>query len=926
MTLRLPARLTAVFLLILGSMTAFAQTKPAPAAATPPATIPAIPFTRFVLKNGLTVLVHEDHKAPIAAVNVWYHVGSKNEKVGKTGFAHLFEHLMFNGSENFRSDYFKAVEPAGATDLNGTTNEDRTNYFQNVPLPALDRILWLESDRMGHLLGAIDQKILDEQRGVVQNEKRQGENEPYGKAWITIAENTYPKGHPYSWSVIGSMEDLSAASLEDVKEWFRTYYGPNNAVIVVAGDVKPEDARQRVDKYFGDIPPGPPFARHDQWIARRAGVQRQTLQDRVPQERIHKVWNVPGFASNDSWTLDLVAEALAGGKTSRLYRRLVMKDQSATDVGYYMDRREIGSQVLLTADVQPGGNGKAVERAMDEELARFLESGPTPAELERLKTSRRSSFIRGIERIGGFGGKSDILAQGAVYAGDPAFVVSQVNRVMRLGAGEVRDVARRWLSDGQYVLVVQPYPELTAIPAGADRTRMPDTGAVPAVPFPSIERGTLSNGMNILLSRRTSIPVVRLSLLADAGYAADRTVRPGAASLSLDMLDEGTTTRTSEQIADELESLGAAIRADSDVDTSAVSLTALKDKLDPAIAIWADLILNPSFPQKDLDRIKSLTLATIQQEKAGPVTAALRILPQLVYGAGHAYATPLTGSGTEESVNAMTRADLVKFHREWFKPNHSTVYAVGDISLSELTQRLERVFAGWKPGEIPRKEIGAVAPRTGMDVYIVDRPGAEQSLVAVSQLVPPKNYGLELAYQAFLDAFGGAFGSRVNLNLREDKHWSYGAFSIAVDSRGDRLWFTLAPVQTDKTKESLAEVLKELREVTSSRPISSQELQEAKDRMTRTLAGRWETGSAVGGALREIVTYGLTDDYYTRFGPRVLGLTAEDLSKAVREVVKPGQQIVLVVGDRSKIEAGVRELGLGEIHYLDGDGKPLARR
>src|SRR5215204_5055955 len=392
---------------------AVAQTPAPDAPRAAPAGIPDIKYTKFTLKNGLTLLVHEDHKAPIVAVNVWYHVGSKNEAQGKTGFAHLFEHLMFNGSENYNQDYFKAVEPLGATDLNGTTNEDRTNYFQNVPVSALDRLLWLESDRMGHLVGVIDSARLDEQRGVVQNEKRQGENQPYGKTWITIAENTFPKGHPYSWSVIGSMEDLNGAALEHVKDWFRTYYGPSNATIVLAGDIDLKTAREKVTRYFGAIPPGPPVTKYDTWIARLAGERRQQMQDRVPQARIMKVWNVPPFGSADAVHLDLFRSVLAGGKSSRLYKRLVYKDRIATDVAALLDDREIASQLIVFATAQPGGDLKAVEKALDQELARLKAHGPTAVELDRAQTEYRAALVRGIERIGGFGGNGRPLGERA---------------------------------------------------------------------------------------------------------------------------------------------------------------------------------------------------------------------------------------------------------------------------------------------------------------------------------------------------------------------------------------------------------------------------------------------------------------------------------------------------------------------------------
>jgi zinc protease len=888
----------------------------------PPAGIPEIPYKKFTLKNGLTLIVHEDHKAPIAAVNLWYHVGSKNERVGKTGFAHLFEHLMFNGSENYNDDYFKAVEPLGATDLNGTTNEDRTNYFQNIPISALDRILWLESDRMGHLLGAIDTARLSEQRGVVQNEKRQWENQPYGKVWITISENTFPKGHPYSWSVIGSLEDLNAASLEDVKEWFRTYYGPANATLVVAGDVNAADIRQRVERYFGDIPSGPPTIAHETWIAKMTGEHRQTMLDRVPQARIHKVWNVPEYGSADQTYLSLVTDLLASGKSSRLYKRLVYKDRIASDVFGFVDDREIASQVVLAATAQPGGDLKAVERALDEEVRSFLANGPTATELERVKTQQRAAFVRGVERIGGFGGKSDVLARGQVYLGDPEAYKTVQRLIAGATASDLQGAARRWLSDGVYVLEVHPFPNYETVASTADRKKQPDVGAPPAAPLAAPERATLSNGMKVVLSRRSAVPIVRLSTILDGGYAADDPAKPGVASMTMQMVTEGTANRTSLQIADELASLGLDINASSDLDVVRVSMAALKDKLDAALDVYADVMLHPSFPQSDLDRVKQITLANIQQEKVQPFTMGLRVLPLLLYGNDHAYGQPLTGSGTESSVRAMTRQDLVAFHRTWFKPNHATIVAVGDITMPELKAKLERAFASWRSGEVPAKRVGTVASRARRTVYLLDRPGAEQSIVLAGQLIAPKMNEDEIPFQLFNDAFGGAFVSRINMNLREDKHWSYGAFSFPIDARGQRMWMVMAPVQTDKTKESLQEVVKELRSALTDRPLTASEINDAKDRQIKTLAGRWETGRAVVGALGEIVTFGLPDDYYVTYGDRVRGSADAQVNAAARKFVVPDRFVWVVIGDRAKIEAGIKELNLGDIVLLDADGRP----
>jgi len=880
------------------------------------------------LKNGLTLLVHEDHKAPIVAVNIWYHVGSKNERPGRTGFAHLFEHLMFNGSEHFNDDYFQPFERIGATDQNGTTNNDRTNYFENVPTTALDVALWMESDRMGHLLGVIDTAKVNEQRGVVQNEKRQGENQPYGKVNLLMAEGAFPAGHPYSWTVIGSMEDLNAASVEDVKNWFRTYYGPNNAVIVLAGDITPETARQKVDQYFGDIPATPPIAKQDVWIAKRTGSHREIMQDRVPQARIYKQWNIPQFGSADGDYLDLVTDVLAAGKTSRLYKRLVYDEQIATDVVAYVDLREIAGQLVIRATAKPGGDLARVERAIDEELARFSRpgGGPTPSELRRVKTQSRANFIRGIERIGGFGGKSDVLAMNEVYAGNADHYQVTRQRIATATAADLRSAAARWLSDGDLVVEVRPYPAYDVVASGADRSKLPAAGTPPDARFPAIARATLPNGLKIVLAERHSIPQVNMTLLMDAGYAADQFATPGTASLTLDMLDEGTRTRTALQISDTLSQLGADLSTGSQLDVSSVSLSTLKETLDPALDIFADVVLNPAFPQADFQRQQRQRVARIQREKVQPVQMALRVFPQLLYGAKHAYGNPLTGSGTEETVTRMTRDDLVRFHRTWFKPNHATLVVVGDISLAEIQPKLARLFSGWQAGDVPQKNVSTVADQPRPLVYILDRPGSEQSIIFAADLAPPKANQHEYAIEAMTSLLGGQFTSRVNMNLREDKHWSYGAFTLVWDARGQRPFIAYAPVQTDKTKESMIEVDRELRGILGPKPIAADELAKAQANLTLTLPGNWETMDAVQGSLEQLVTYGLDDHYYETYAQRVRALTIPDATTAAQEAIRPDHLVWVVVGDRAKIEPGIRELNFGEVRFLDADGKPLASR
>ncbi|HKU61487.1 MAG TPA: pitrilysin family protein [Gemmatimonadales bacterium] len=882
-----------------------------------------IPYQRHVLPNGLTLLIHEDHKAPIAAVNVWYHVGSKNERPGRSGFAHLFEHLMFYGSEHSPQSFFDVIEPAGATDLNGTTNEDRTNYFENVPINALDLALWLESDRMGHLVGAITQEKLDQQRGVVQNEKRQDENDPYGLVWDYLTPRLYPSNHPYSWTVIGSMADLDAAKLDDVKDWFRANYGAANAVLSVAGDVNPDSVLAKVQRYFGDIPSGPPVTHQQTWIAKRTGHQRGVMEDRVPQARIYWVWNVPEWGSPDGDYLALAGQVLTAGKSSRLFKRLVYDEQIATDVSAYADLREIAGLFVVQASVRPGVEVAKVERALDQELARLLASGPTPAELARARARIRAGFIRGVERIGGGGGTSDVLAHGQVFTGRPDAYKDRMRRFATATPAQVRAAAVRWLSDGDYTLEVRPFPDYHTATTGADRSHPPTPGAPPATKFPALERATLSNGLKVVLAERRSIPQIRFDLLLDAGFAADQNAVPGTASMTMSMIDEGTRTRNAIAISDRLSGLGAILATGSRLDVSNVSLASLRDGLDSALAVYADVILHPSFPSADFERLRRQRLAQIQQEKADPVGMALRVFPGLLYGPGHAYSLPWTGSGTEESTQRLTRDDLVRFHDTWFKPNHATIVVVGATTMAEIRPKLERLFAGWKPGEIPTKNIGTVAQQPRPTVYLLDRPDAIQSLILVGNVAPPKANPDEPAIETMNQILGGTPTARLNLNLREDKHWSYGSFSFFRDARGQRPFMAYAPVQTDKTVEALGELRKELSGIVDGRPPTAEELARAKSSLTLTLPGNWETMDAVAGSIDDIVTFGLDDRYFDGYADRVRAQTLASVEAAAKETIHPAHLVWVVVGDRAKIEQGVRGLNLGEIRLIDADGKPL---
>lgn len=881
-----------------------------------------IPYTKYVLDNGLRVIIHEDHKAPIVSINIWYHVGSKNEKSGRTGFAHLFEHLMFNGSENYRSDYFRALESIGATDLNGTTNTDRTNYFQNVPTAGLDQVLFLESDRMGHLLGAIDQGKLDEQRGVVQNEKRQYENMPYGREYEIITQSCYPKGHPYSWTVIGLMEDLDAASLEDVREWFKTYYGPSNAVLCIAGDVKPEDVMEKIRKYFGDIPPGPTLIRPALNIARRSETTRGVYEDRVPEARITMVWNVPQWGSKEAALLNLAADILSTGKTSRLYKKLVYEDQTASGTFASMDQMEIAGNFYVGANVKPGIEHEKVEMTINNVIQEFLENGPTQDEVDRVKAIYFSGFLKGTERIGGFGGKSDILASNEVFGGSPDYYKNTLKFVSEATSEDIKDACREWLDSGKYVLTCLPFPELKSSGSGVDRTRFPDLGTPVAAAFPDLQKATLKNGMTVLLAQRKGVPTIVGNLIINAGFASDVHFKPGTASLAMDLLDEGTTSMSALQISDKLQLLGATLGTIADLDISSVNFTTLKQTIEPTIELVADVVLNPAFLEKEFDRLKKEHLDVILQEKADPLSMALRTVTRYLFGPDHPYGNPMTGSGFQKTVETIKLEDVKRYYSTWFKPNNATLIVAGDISMQELIPVLENNLAGWKKGTISKTEIGQMKTTPVNKIYLIDRPGSIQSVIISGYLISPYGQVFQPALTALNNILGGDFVSRLNMNLREDKHWSYGAGSVVINTMGQRPFLTYVSVQADKTKETIQEIRNELETMISTRPVTDEEFERTSMNMLLQLPGMWETNSSVVSSLIEKVKAGLSDDYFKTYDAKVRSLTREQLVQLSKQVIKPGQTVYFVVGDKSKIAGGLKETGY-DIIEIDPDGNPV---
>lgn len=882
-----------------------------------------IAYQRYKLPNGLTLLVHEDHKAPIAAVNVWYHVGSKNEKPGKSGFAHLFEHLMFNGSENYNKDYFQALESIGGTDLNGTTNNDRTNYFQNVPISALDQVLFLESDRMGHLLGAIDQARLDEQRGVVQNEKRQGENQPYGNQWNYLTKAMYPKGHPYSWTVIGEMEDLNAASLEDVQEWFKSYYGTANAVLVVAGDINPDEVYKKVLNYFGDIPSGPTIERQEINIPERNFDTYQVYEDRVPETRVLFAWNTPQFGAKEDIHFDLISAILTSGKNSRLYKKFIYEDQTASAAVSFQASSEISSRFVTWLNVKPGEDAELLKVQLEEEIQGFLVNGPTADELKRVKAAYFARFIKGLERIGGFGGVSDILASNETYFGDASYYKKVLQYVEEATIEDLKQTANKWLSKGKHVLVCNPFPEYTVEKTTVDRSKLPELGPQKSSKFPVLEKTQLSNGLNIILAKRTGVPTVVVNLVLDAGYKTDYLSSPGTAALAMNLMDEGTKNLNSLQINEKSQLLGASLRTFSNQDLSNVQMTTLKQSFDASLSLFSDVVLNPVFPISEFNRLKDEQVNNIKREKSQPISMALRVMNKYLYGEGHPYSNPYTGTGYEKTVEKLTREDIVSFYDTWVRPNNATIIVTGDIEMSDLKSKLEKTLGKWKKSNIPTITFGTPNVNSKNTLYLMDRPESQQSVIIAGHLTEKYGGVSEIALEQMVNILGGDFTSRINMNLREDKHWSYGAGGFVMGSKEERPFIVYAPVQTDKTAESVTEIRKEISEFISTRPATQEELDKVKTNQVLKLPGQWETNSAVNNSIRNLIRYDLPDDYYQTYDKNVRNLSMDELRKVSNQVVKPDAVNWFMVGDRAKIASKLDELGFDNIIEIDADGNPL---
>jgi len=904
--------------------------------------IPQLKVEKYTLPNGLEVILHEDHTTPVVGVNIWYKVGSKNEKAGRTGFAHLFEHLMFQGSKNHDHEYFGPIEKLGAQ-INGSTSTDRTNYYENVPSNALELALWLESDRMGFLLPALTQAKLDNQRDVVKNERRQRyDNVPYGQTHETLIEALYPADHPYHHSVIGSMADLSAASLEDVSTFFRTYYSPNNASLCIAGDFDPAETKRLVEKYFGSLSRGPDVAKLKPSVPVLAEPKHIKMTDRVSLPRVELVWPTGQRGDADEQALDVLAMVLGGlDKENRLFRALMYDRQLAAHVEAGHPASALAGEFTVTIYAQRGQSLDDLVKLADAEIERLKTEGPTLEEVTKAQNTQESQLVIGLQSAGR---KADFLNNYNVEFGDPLAYKAEMVRLFKVTPDDVKRVAKQYLTANRIRLDVNPgaptprpseaevdrskqtpveSPKIAEVKDTFDRSKMPEVGPPPKYTPPSVTRRKLSNGLEVLIAERHELPILTLNLVVKGGENLVPNGKEGLASMTADLLTEGTKSRNALELAGALSEIGASINADGKLEASSLSLTALTKHTERGLELYTDVLLNPSFPEKELNRLRVQRLAILKArlDRAEGISGV--VFPRLLYGLEHPYGRP--DLGTLKTVQSLTREDVVAFHKALFLPNNASLVVVGDTTPDAITATLEKALKEWKPGEAPKHDLAEPpSNKKPLTVYLVDKPEAAQSVLAVGQIGQPRGTPDYFPLTVMNAILGGQFSSRINLNLREDKGYSYGARSHFAFRIGPGPFEAGGSVQTAVTKEALVELLKEIKDITGPRPATDAELAFAKDRIIKGFPSKFETTFGVAGTIADLVLYNLPADYFSTYQSKVDAVTKADVSRVAKAHLDPDHMVILVVGDRSKIEASLKSLPYAKvINVLDPEGNPL---
>ena len=905
--------------------------------ALPAAAAPQLEIEKYTLPNGLEVILVENHKQPLVAVNIWYHVGPANEAPGLTGFAHLFEHMMFAATKHApRGLVDKLFEGAGATDSNGSTDFDRTNYYDTLPSNQLELALWAHADRMGYLLDVLDQKALTNQQDVVRNERRESvENHPYGIVEEALFQNLFPVSHPYHANIMGSHADIQSARLADIRDFFTRYYTPNNASLVIAGDIDKVAARALVAKYFGTFKRGADVVKPVVPTPVISAERRVTVADRVELERVIIGWlTTPAYQSGDA-ELSIAAQILAGGKASRLYKSLVYDKQLAQDVSAAQNGYALSSVFEVDVTARPGHTAAEIEAAIDAELQLLITAGPSVKEVQRAQYAIETSLLMSIEKIGGEG-LADILNEYNQYVGDPNYLARDLERYRRVTPADVQRVLAAQLRKNARVVVhgvpgtqvLAPAVPVTkpkdkapkATGTNADeawRYQVPMPGPAPKITLPAAQSFKLANGMTVIHHHNPALPLVAAELIVRAGASANPPTLPGLAGFTATMLDEGTTTRSALQIAEELAQLGASFHISSGAESTRVSLLSLKANFGGALAVATDVLRNPAFPQADVERQRASRLAELTQLGEDASAVADLVAANAVYGAQHPFG--FGELGTQAAVAATTRADLVAFWKRHYLPNNAALVLAGDLTQAEAKALAEASFGAWQAGELTAP-ANVPAVSTKANVVLVPKADATQTALQVTRLGTARKTPDFAALEVMNAALGGLFTSRIHNHLREEKGYSYGVFSHFDYRRSTGSFDIAGSVRTNATGASVAEIMKEVKAM-REHPLPSEELENARNAQVLSLPGHFDTNEGVSSSLAGLFVYDMGLDYYSTLAGEFATVTAAQVQAVARKYLAPETLVVVAVGDRKKIEPQLKKLKLGTIDVRREDGQ-----
>ena len=893
------------------------------------AAAPKLDIEKYTLPNGLEVILVENHKQPLVAVNLWYHVGPANEAPGLTGFAHLFEHMMFAATKHAPRGLIDTLfEGAGATDSNGSTDFDRTNYYDTLPSNQLELALWAHAERMGYLLDVLDQKALGNQQDVVRNERRESiENQPYGIVVEALFQNLFPKAHPYHANIMGSHADIQSARLADIRDFFTRYYAPNNASLVIAGAIDKAAARALVAKYFGSFKRGADVVKPVVVTPPITAQRRVIVADRVELPRVIMGWlTTPAYQPGDA-ELSIAAQILAGGKASRLYQSLIYDKQLAQDVSAAQNGYALSSVFEVDVTARPGHSAEAIEAAIDAELDQLIEHGPSVKEVQRAQYAIETSLLTSIEKMGG-DGLADLLNEYNQYVGDPDYLAQDLERYRRVTPADVQRVLAAQLRKEARVVVhgvpgtPLQAPEVAvtkpkekppkAIGTNADeawRYQVPKAGPAPAITLPAAHSFKLANGMTVIHHHNPALPLVAAELIVRAGASVNPPSLPGLAGFTATMLDEGTATRSALQTAEDLAQLGASIGISSGPESTRISFLSLKNNFAPTLAIAADMLRHPAFPEVEVERQRASRLAEFGQMHEDASAVADLVAANVVYGSQHPFGHGELG--TQASISATTRADLVAFWQRHYLPNNAALVLAGDLTQAEAQALAQASFGSWKAGQLSVSAPPAPTP-TAAKLVLVPKSDASQTALQVTAAGAPRGTPDFAALEVMNAALGGLFTSRINNNLREEKGYSYGVFSHFDYRRSAGSFDIAGSVRTNATGASVAEIMKEIKAMRDT-PLPAQELDNARNAQVLSLPGHFDTNEGVGASLAGLFVYDMPLDYYSTLAQQFASVTAAQVQAVARKYLVPEQLVVVAVGDRKKIEPQLKKLKLGTL-------------